>query len=91
MKLGSGPTEESSVETPAAKRPKFSDEVAKALQSTPPPVVGHQTVSGSKGFVIPFYFEWKPLTFKTPKIQKWNRVRPIYYVQHTYRENSSPK
>ncbi len=57
MKLGNGPPDETAVETPAAKRPKFSDEVARALQSTPPPVVGHQTVAGSKGFVIPVYFE----------------------------------
>lgn len=69
MKLGNGLTEESSVETPAAKRPKFSDEVAKALQTTPPPVVGHQTVAGSKGLVIPVFFELKPLTLKTSKME----------------------
>ena len=48
MKLGNGLTEESSVETPAAKRPKFSDEVAKALQTTPPPV--------ANPLVIPVFF-----------------------------------
>lgn len=35
---------ESSTRTPAAKRPKQGDVVARALFQTPPPIVGPQTV-----------------------------------------------
>ena len=45
MNLGPAGNDEISVVTPAAKRPKHATLVTEAVNATPPPVVGPQTVS----------------------------------------------
>ena len=44
-KRGKAPVEECEDTTPACKKPRLADRIDEALEITPPPVIGRQSVS----------------------------------------------